>query len=63
MTNNNEKAKAFRTAVISGTLRDLAIARGGTGDLRRPLTAKERDKRKARNKQARLSRRLNRKRK
>lgn len=58
---NNEKQSAFKTALITGALRDLAGMRGGTGELRKPLSSKERAKRNKRNKQAKMSRKANRK--
>lgn len=54
------KQKAFAKASAMGFFSDVAAAKGGTGELRRPLTAKERDKRKKRMQMAKASRRANR---
>lgn len=56
-----EKKESFVKAIKLGALRDLAIAYGGTGELRKPLSEKEKVKRKKRWKQAKESRRKNRK--
>lgn len=45
----------------AGALRDLAIAKGGTGHLRRELTVSEKAQRKAKRKQAKMSCKANRK--
>jgi hypothetical protein len=51
---------ALRIAVISGLFRDIAIARGGTGHLRKPLSYTEYQRRKKRNKAAKMARKGNR---
>lgn len=55
-----EQQANFKQAMISGALRNLVIARGGTGDKRQPLTHKEYDRRKKRVKLAKQSRKANR---
>ncbi len=50
----------FHRALQAGKLRELAVLRGGTGDIRRELSAKERQARKAKRKQAKASRQFNR---
>lgn len=57
----NEKQSELLRSLEAGALRDLAIAKGGTGHLRKELTADEKARRKAKRKQARMSRKQNRK--
>lgn len=57
----NGKRAEFKRALEGGALRDLAIAKGGTGHLRRELTVNEKAQRKAKRKQAKMSRKANRK--
>jgi hypothetical protein len=57
---NNEKQSALFRALQAGKLRELVALRGGTGDLRRELSAKERQARKAKRKEAKASRQFNR---
>lgn len=54
---NNEKQAALFRALQAGKLHELVAFRGGTGDLRKPLTAKER---KAKRKEVKASRQFNR---
>jgi hypothetical protein len=44
----------------TGSLRNLVAAKGGTGDLRKELSNKEKSKRKNRRKMAKMSRKANR---
>lgn len=62
ITNNQteEQRKSFKTALETGALRDLAIAKGGTGNLRKELSDKEKSKRKNKRKMAKMSRKANR---
>jgi hypothetical protein len=60
-TRTDEQKKALKQATITGYFRDLAIARGGTGHQRKPLSAKEWNKRKKRDNVAKQSRKMNRK--
>lgn len=62
ITNNQteEQREAFKTAMVTGALRNLVAARGGTGDLRKELSDKEKAKRKNRHKMAKMSRKANR---
>jgi hypothetical protein len=55
-----QRKNALRLALIAGWFRDIAIARGGTGHQRKPLTEKARNKRKARANMAKESRKQNR---
>lgn len=55
-----EQVKNFNNALVSGALRDLAIAKGGTGHLRKELSLQEQTKKKAKRKQAKMSRKANR---
>lgn len=52
--------EAFEKAMFGGAMLNFVQARGGTGELRRDLTAKERTKRKTRKHIARASRQRNR---
>jgi hypothetical protein len=54
------KATEFSRAVLSGFVRDLAIAKGGTGHLRKELTPAQRARKKAKRQQVQMSRRGNR---
>jgi hypothetical protein len=56
----NEQQRAFKTAVVTGALRELVAKRGGTGDLRKDISKEERGRRNKRNKQSKMSRRINR---
>lgn len=60
MAQTKEQKKAFFLAQQAGAIRDIAISRGGTGDLRKQLSDKEVAKRKARRQMAKLSRKQNR---
>jgi hypothetical protein len=55
-----EQREAFKTAMETGSLRNLVAAKGGTGDLRKELSSKEKAKRKNRRKVAKMSRKANR---
>lgn len=55
-----EQQEAFKIARVSGYMRDLAISRGGTGELRYPLSHKEKQRRMKRRQIAKTSRRANR---
>lgn len=55
-----EKRTALKNALIGGFFKDVAIKNGGTGELREPLTQKQYESRKQRNKQAKMSRKRNR---
>lgn len=55
-----EQIKNFGRARMAGFFRDMAISKGGTGELRRELTPKERAKRKKRKEMAKASKRRNR---
>jgi hypothetical protein len=55
-----EQREAFKTAMETGSLRKLVELRGGTGDLRKELSSKEKAKRKNRRKVAKMSRKVNR---
>lgn len=57
---NPEQRKAFVVALIAGRLRDIAIARGGTGDKRREWTRKEYLQKKRRCQLVNASRKANR---
>jgi hypothetical protein len=57
---NNELQAEFRRVLHAGTARDFAIMKGGTGELRKELTSKERASRKAKRKQVKASRKGNR---
>lgn len=57
---NNDKQQALFRALQAGKLRELVAFRGGTGDLRRELTADERQARKSKRKQAKARRQFNR---
>jgi hypothetical protein len=57
---NAIKRTALRIALVSGLVRDIAIARGGTGHLRKPLSANESNHAKARRQMAKSSRKGNR---
>jgi hypothetical protein len=60
-TNQTEEQRNnFKTALETGSLRNLVVAKGGTGDLRKELTSKEKAKRKNKRKAAKLSRKANR---
>lgn len=54
------KQQALFRTLQAGKLRELVAFRGGTGDLRKSLTADERQARKNRRKQAKVSRQFNR---
>ncbi|MGP4038355.1 hypothetical protein ACTWP4_00390 [Gracilibacillus sp. D59] len=56
-----KKKAAFFRAQQAGVAREIALNNGGTGELRMPLSQKEYNLKKARRKQAKLSRRANRK--
>lgn len=58
--NQTQQQSALFRALQAGKLRELVALRGGTGDLRRELSAKERQSRKAKRKQAKVSRQFNR---
>jgi hypothetical protein len=60
MAQTEKQAKELRQALIRGKLLELVEARGGTGELRKPLTQKAYDKRKKRAKMAKYSRKGNR---
>jgi hypothetical protein len=62
ITNNQteEQRKAFKEAMETGSLRQLVAARGGTGDLRKELSDKEKAVRKNKRKMAKASRKANR---
>lgn len=60
ITQTPEQQQAFFRAMQAGHLRQLAIAKGGTGDLRKPLTAQQRDARKAKRKAVRQARKVQR---
>jgi hypothetical protein len=56
-----DKQKAdFNAAVQAGIFRNIALNNGGTGDLRRELTPKDKAKKKARRAMAKQSRKQNR---
>lgn len=55
-----EQKKAFFIAQQSGAIRDIALAKGGTGEQRKPLSAKEKSRRRKRRKMVKLSRKANR---
>lgn len=57
---NNDQQSALFRALQAGKLRELVALRGGTGDLRRELSVKERQARKDKRKQAKASRQFNR---
>ncbi|MFD2704680.1 hypothetical protein [Salibacterium lacus] len=52
--------KALRSATQSAAVRDIAIARGGTGELRREWTKSDAQQAKGKRKQAQASRKMNR---
>lgn len=56
-----EQKQAFEQAILRGALLELVAARGGTGELRKPLTEKAYQQRKKRNKVAKMVRKQNRK--
>lgn len=56
-----EQKQAFNQALVRGALLELVAARGGTGELRKPLTEKAYLKRKKRNKATKMARKQNRK--
>jgi hypothetical protein len=62
ITNNQteEQREAFKTAMVTGKLKELVAARGGTGDSRKELSSKEKAKRKNRRKAVKMSRKANR---
>jgi hypothetical protein len=60
MAQTEKQAKELRQALIRGKLLELVEARGGTGELRKPLTQKAYDKRQKRAKMAKTSRKQNR---
>jgi hypothetical protein len=55
-----EKQQALGKAFERGFFVDLASRKGGTGEYRRPLTAKERARKKKRRQMAKASRKRNR---
>ena len=59
-TQTEEQKNNFETALKTGALRDYAIAKGGTGFLRQELSSEEKARRKAKRKQANMSRKANR---
>jgi hypothetical protein len=54
------KTTEFKRAVVAGAFRDIAIAKGGTGHLRKELTPAQRAQNKSKRKQVKISRRGNR---
>lgn len=58
---NNDKGQLLFRAKQAGAVRDIAIARGGTGELRKELSSAEKKARKAKRNRARASRQFNRK--
>lgn len=59
-TQTAEQAAAFKAATIAGYYQDYAIHKGGTGHMRPELSVKEIERRKARRKMAKASRKANR---
>jgi hypothetical protein len=60
MAQTEKQAQALRQALIRGKLLELVEMRGGTGELRKPLTKEAYEKRKKRAKMAKDSRKGNR---
>ena len=56
----DEKNQLLYRALQAGALYDLAIRSGGTGDSRKPLSEKERKRRKKKRQMAKASRKANR---
>lgn len=52
--------EAFKSALVAGYYRDLAIYSGGTGHLRKELSSKEYSRRKKRRQLVKASRKANR---
>jgi hypothetical protein len=59
-TQTKEQRESFKTSLVAGALRQLAVRKGATGDLRQELSDKEKAKRKARRKMVKASRKANR---
>lgn len=60
MKQTDEQRKELHQAVMRGYLLSIAESKGGTGELRKPLSQKEKVRRKKARKQARASRKFNR---
>ena len=58
---NTAKEQAFYRARQAGVVREIALNSGGTGDLRREFSQKEKSKNRSRRKMDRASRRQQRK--
>jgi hypothetical protein len=57
---NANKREVFYLAQVAGYFRDLAVARGGTGQLRKALMEREYLARRKRNKAVKIARKVNR---